>query len=373
MKTLAINTYAGSLILGAQAAGAEVIASYEDQGYGADIVKAHFPQLKQINKAAQWPAQDLKDVVCLAHPPCAAWSNQNHQEGARGNDAAKFQCTIAVLEYAMSNRCQALAVESVVPALEGARLIHDQLAEKYNYHVFRILQNAITFGVPQWRPRFWVVFLPKDGPERLVLKQDIQLKAIGQTMLEDDPGPVDPTMQNKFDWSVARMKSKGITDEQLKEWLSPYVEEDAGILAQVLVRKLNYPGNMRELAAEYLVGLKPDKPQGGFQTSWLRLLAANRYATTILFDSHFIALGRPLSVNEYKAAMGFPRDYVFPPKYLKPFREYLSRGVCPPVAKWILEQLDLNLRGQTRLDDALVIGPGETADLNISKGEFQLT
>ena len=372
MKTLLINTYGGSLALAATAAGADILASYEDQGYGADIVHANYSQLKQINRISQWPTQDLSDIVVLAHPPCAWASQQNHQEGKTGTDSEKFACTTNVLRYALSNHCRALAVESVIPALEGARSIHDSIAEDYQYHVFRLLQNSISFGVPQWRPRFWVVFVPKDGPDKLVFKLEPKYKSIGEVMLEAEPGPVDPTMQNKFNWSVVKLKTKGVTDEQLNLWLSPYEEEDAGILAEVLRKKLGYEGTMRELAAEYLVGLKPDKPQGGFQTSWLRLLAANKYATTIMFDSHFVALGRPLSIDEYKATMGFPRSYVFPPKYLKPFREYLSRGVCPPVARWVLEQLVLNLDGKTTLDGALVCGAGETVDFRPGKGDFKL-
>jgi site-specific DNA-cytosine methylase len=372
LKVLSINTYCGSLLVAAQ--DQEVIGSYEDAGYGTDIARQNFPKLRHVARQRDWPSQDLSGVVVLAHPPCAAFSQQNHTEGKTGLDADKFKCTVAVIDYALSNHCAALCVESVIPALEGAREVHDRLAATHGYTVYRVLQNAISFGVAQWRPRFWCVFWPKDGPEHLVLRLQPQYKSVGQVLSEAEPGPIDQTMQNKFNWSVEKLKAKGVDPERLQEWLCPYEEEDAGILAEVLCKKLNYPGTMRELAAEYLVGLKPDKPQGGFQTSWLRLLAANKYATTILFDSHFVALGRPLSINEYKACMGFPRDYVFPPKYLKYFREYLSRGVCPPVAEWLLGEVTDNLKGKVRLvDGAAVIGAGETADLRPAKGDFKIS
>jgi hypothetical protein len=44
--------------------------------------------------------------------------------------------------------------------------------------------------------------------------------------------------------------------------------------------------------------------------------------------------------------MGFPRDYKWG-KRQKRFRMYLSKGVCPPVAAWILKMVDKNASGWT--------------------------
>jgi hypothetical protein len=84
-----------------------------------------------------------------------------------------------------------------------------------------------------------------------------------------------------------------------------------------------------------------------------------------------------LNLNDYKQIMGFPRDY----QYHKPRLTFvlLSKGVCPPVARWVLREITANVFGiiseparyfidavaaevEGRFQTA-TINPGETADL----------
>jgi hypothetical protein len=71
--------------------------------------------------------------------------------------------------------------------------------------------------------------------------------------------------------------------------------------------------------------------------------------------------------------MGFPRDYKFPGTnysptyYLERLREYLSRGVCPPVATWILGQVERHLDGNAEIRSIMrTIQPGGIADFRVS-------
>jgi hypothetical protein len=71
--------------------------------------------------------------------------------------------------------------------------------------------------------------------------------------------------------------------------------------------------------------------------------------------------------------MGFPPDYKWPGQRAKDFRLYLSKGVCPPVAEWILKMMKLNLEGDLILGAGKVLPvdlkPGELADFQITKKE----
>jgi hypothetical protein len=59
--------------------------------------------------------------------------------------------------------------------------------------------------------------------------------------------------------------------------------------------------------------------------------------SVILTDSIWYARGRQLFLEEYCAIMGFPTDYKWPKPHMA--RMFLSKGVCPPVATWVLNTL----------------------------------
>jgi hypothetical protein len=78
--------------------------------------------------------------------------------------------------------------------------------------------------------------------------------------------------------------------------------------------------------------------------------------------------GRALSIEEHCAIMGFPRDYKWG-KQIKKFRLYLSKGVCPPVAAWIVKQVDKNASGWTGTFTHEESDFGGVIDLRIKKQE----
>src|SRR5439155_6327803 len=145
--------------IGTTAAGLPIRGSYEDAGFGLSLQMVNFPDLEFRATVDDWPDhQDLRRTIVLAHPPCSAFSRQT-PKGRTGIQSDAFACTKRVLSYAMRRGAVAIAIESVQPALEGAKAVHDGYARRHGYHLYRVLQNAISFGVPQWRPRFWAVFV----------------------------------------------------------------------------------------------------------------------------------------------------------------------------------------------------------------------
>lgn len=342
---LIINSYAGSLVLAATQLGLKVRGSYEDAGFGLRTQRLNFPGLRYVEKLP-WPDDDLSGTIVIAHPPCAAFSHQNNSNdmSRRGAGTEAFACTKRVMEYALSHGCQALAIESVCGALEGGRQAHDEAASKYGYQVFRILQNAVTFGVPQWRPRFWVVF--SNG--HLALTYQPQVVRLSAALLPTGTPIPEPSMFWK------RAAAKGWPRERV---LAELLNGDVfGRTLEVAVEKLR----VDEAGAVAALDLR------GFRCAHPRVLNPEEVATTLMQDSWWVVLGRVMYQEEYCQVMGFPADYKFHQGDAKQFRMYLSKGVCPPVAKWLLA----NLTGLAKGEVTHTILPGYTLDLRPKRGEL---
>jgi site-specific DNA-cytosine methylase len=327
-RVLTINTYAGSLLLGAKMAGSEVIASLEDSRFGVECQERNFPDLKI--HVGSWPSMDLSDVSVIAHPPCSAFSTLTLGGKNKGTGSDAFKCTINAIEYAGKNGAKDLAIESVMKAAEGARELHESMAKKYGWNIFRIFQNSVTFGVPQWRNRFWVIF---SKSKQLVIRHRPVIKRLKE-VLDDVPGIEDKAFKRQSDiliehgfdpskiytqppWGHLR-KSLGVPIEKLKELM------------------------WTKFSVNQFVKLDPDN-----------------FAPVVVGSANWLWKGKPLSLENWKRIMGFPPDYWMPDKKV---RTYLSKGVCPQVASWVIRIL------QEPGDELL--NPGEIIDLRPSKGAY---
>lgn len=367
MKTLIINSYAGSLTIAAQQEGAEIIGSYEDSGFGLPFQRLNFPGLDFKECTEQWPRQSLKDAIVLAHPPCSAFSVQNsgnynipdeERHKYSGIGAEAFQCTVKVLDYAMGHKAKAIAVESVRGALEGARAVHDGFASKYGYHVFRLLQNAKSFGVPQDRPRFWAIFVRKD-----LLKNF----AVLNPKLMFRPKVVKDCLD--YLHKPEQVDAKLVHDlQRLRDSLSK-----AQIDLDILEGSQGF-GMMQSLVKRWFKAIgydeaPMDREQLGrlclstFTTRQARVLDPNGSASTLLKDSWWLVGGRNLTAREYKKMMGFPATYKVPENLQSRLREFLSKGVCPPVARWIYRSIRHNLEDYAHTASRMICQPGHVLEV----------
>lgn len=374
--TTVINTYAGSLLLGAQAIGAPVTRSLEDCGFGAAWQKANFPEIPRFEKRAAWPEVDFSDQVVIAHPPCAAFSVQaigtRKKAGVvHGLENPAFKETIDVLEYAMEHRAMGIAVESVQGACEGAAPVHDALAEKHGYHVYRILQNSATFGVPQWRPRFWALFMRKDLGDRFAAYHSPTIKSVSDVLESlPHPGPAD-------EGDVARVaRQRALLEENLGTDVAAEIMSTPGVIAQTIHKRDKSKDLMADISGPLCVGASdnPKKPHNPkmkrFMSKIGRVLDPDMCATVLLKDTLWIYKGRAVTPAQYRALMGFPHDYILD----KDYKMWLSKGVVPAVAAWVLQLLRVNAARQTALlPDTGVrwLNPGETVDFQITKTQFK--
>jgi site-specific DNA-cytosine methylase len=356
MRTLIANTYAGSLLLGAQQIkGANIIGSYEDCGFGSWITKANSERWTEIlanpphdffiDDIKDWPDQDLTDCLMLAHPPCAAFSNQNRSAAKRGTNTDAFRCTEKVLRYAMTNGAAGIAVESVMGALTGAWEIYERMAASGGYHVYRVLQNALLFGVPQFRERCWHVLIRQDLATKFGTDMTWTLAPrfipIGATIEHLLPGtPIDEAKRLQ---RYINLLTTG-----------PCVCGEVHGFDEAAIREAalsHIPGHKRSGFGQRLAPFFPEQDPGSlcrkhvskFSSGQPSILAEGGWAPVLLGTSFWIYKGEPIPVEAYKAIMGFPVDYVMPEEHNYGVRTMLSKGVCPPVATWILDNMRQHL------------------------------
>lgn len=373
---LIINSYGGSLTQATVSEQHPVIASMEDSGFGIDTQMLNFPGLRYVREFADWPIDiNLKDSIVIAHPPCSGFSSQNRSKSAdiRGAYSHAFACTTRILDYVLPRRPEAVIVESVPGAMEGARPIHDHYAKAYGYNLYRVMQNAASFATPQWRRRFWAVFVRK-APGRanqfnFRIKHDV--KYLGDVL---NPETIDQNIDasHKYRWEkqLTMAKDLGYPEDKFRELLNSGKHQ--GNLIRILSDVLQVP---KEKGWPPYGKLHDHVVGGNFLSGALTVLSENGLAPVLLGTAWWWYRGQMLGYADYKQIMGFPREYQFHKDRMT--LVLLSKGVCPPVARWLLREVNANVFGIKRppevvnydvvenlhLHQNVTIEPGEIADL----------
>jgi DNA (cytosine-5)-methyltransferase 1 len=252
----------------------------------------------------------------MASPCCqghsrAKGSTKDWSEKSRSTAWCVYSCAVA-------NRPQVIVVENVPEfrtwsedADDGYvfRAWRDLISRiSPGYHYSDIVVDAADLGVPQHRERLFMVFTRKDvaGPVQFEIPRRAHVPAAsilgsgGRWSKVSDKaattrGFVERTTQRRYDVGTP--------------FLVPYFSKT---LRTGLGRGL-------------------DRPVGTITTK-------ARYA--VVDDSHQWL--RMFSVDEYRRAMGFCDDYVLPASQEAAVRQ-LGNAVCPPVAAWVLGQVQGHL------------------------------
>lgn len=332
IKLVIINTYTGSLLIAAaQKPEYRVLMSLEGQGYGAKIQRLNFPTTAIYETKDRWPRMDLHDAVVIAHPPCSCFSAQSKKKGL--TDDPKFQDTLDVIEYAIGHRgcrASALMIESVVASKEPTELIFAEYARSRGYHMTRV-ELDYSRWVPQERTRLWTVWsrrqvdLEKPPGRGPMLADVLNVKREGEII----------------NWQRNRMESirAKLVGRMSARKLNSYLrgEKGFGSLAKVMTAPGEELSGLTIAEAANFMGIS-------YTSRVPRVLDPGGLAPTLMFDSCFLYDGELLRVVDYKRIMGFPDDYVLRNGPRGGPLEWLSRGVVPAAARYVLDKTTGRIR-----------------------------
>lgn len=186
MRGVAISLFAGAggLDLGAERAGYEVRAAVEWDADAAATMEKNFEHLHspviqrdilqtptaQITQAAGLSASERPDLL-VGGPPCTPFSKSGFwlewkREGL-DPDASLLQAYTRVLTEARPRRFILENVYALTYANKASKPAYERLMREISaagYHCHARVLNAADYGVPQARPRLFVVGVPKDEP-----------------------------------------------------------------------------------------------------------------------------------------------------------------------------------------------------------------
>lgn len=315
MNVVAVHTYAGSILLGARLANMSVSASLAVDNYGVNIQRKNFPDVAVHVDPSNWPALDLRNSIVMGHPPCSCFSLANSKRFSDPLLDPKFKDTRLLIEYAVEGRAAGFALESVQQSEQHVRGLFSQIAAANKYH-FQIQSVDYAAWVPQRRKRVWYVWAkrpcsftppPVNGPR------------LRDTVKQDTADFVS-IIANRWNDVSARMQREG---------LNP-VEVVKTAAAGSLLKSLQMRGNAFDIAKKFGVSRAHRFPV---------VLDPNGVAPVLMYDSCWLYDGGLLPRQDYCAIMGFPRDYELTSGPRGGCLEWLSRGVVPQAAAWLITQM----------------------------------
>lgn len=300
--TTAIDLFAGAggFTTGAEQAGCNVVWAADHWPTAVEVHAANHPLTQhacQDLHQADWAQVPAHDLMC-ASPSCtgharARGKDRPHHDIARSTAWA----VVSAAEYHMP---EVIIVENV-PEFQRWKLYPTWVSamEALGYSVSPHVIDAADLGVPQHRVRLFIILTRSKAP--LVLDLPKLRRRTARDIVDFEAGRWRPIHNRKrplAENTLARIKAgrEAFGDR----FLVAYYGSSKG-------------------------GRSLDRPIGTITT-------VDRYA--VINGDRM----RMLSVDECRAAMGFPENYLLPVDR-KSAVKLLGNAVCPPVAKHIIEAI----------------------------------
>ena len=320
MRAVDLFAGAGGFSEGARQAGIQVVWAANHEPLAVATHSRNHPETAhscQDLQLADWTKLPGHEVL-MASPCCqghskAKGSTKDWSEKSRSTAWCVYSCAVA-------NRPKAIIVENVPEFRTWSeddesgyvfRTWRDVVSRiGVGYHYSDVVIDAADLGVPQHRERLFMAFIRKDiaGPLQFATLRQAHVAA--SSILEAG---------SKLKWS--RVQDKAATTQGFVQrtearrfdkgtpFLVPYFSKT---LKTGLGRDLNRPVGTITTKARYAVVSDCHK--------WLRMF----------------------TIDEYRRAMAFPANYELPPSQEAAVRQ-LGNAVCPPVAAWVLNQVQAHL------------------------------
>lgn len=302
---------AGGSTCGAKAASVDVVAAVDAWELACTTYRENHPEAKVYHNACEQldPVRIRKDVgsidMLLASPEC---TNHTCAKGAAVRCELSKNTAFQVVRFAQVLEPRWIVIENVIQMRVWDR--YEELIENLEaqgYECSPHVLNAVDFGVPQSRRRLFVVCQRDDTPPR-VIPPDMRRRAAREIV--DTNGT--------YRYSPLRTARRATRT----------IERAERAIAEVGER------------SPFLLVYYGSDGAGG----WQRLGAPLRTITTIDRFAYVRSRNgahemRMLQVDELKAAMGFPADYVFQLGTRRDRIKLIGNAVCPPVMAHIVKSL----------------------------------
>ena len=162
------SIYAGLFTLGVKRAGFKVLAHLEQDAYGTDTAILNHPELDIYVGRDAWPEQfEPRPDLVFCNPPCAVWSpvsstsiSTTAKALKHWRDDPRLQHAYDALETVSRYEPTIWIWESVPQALTRGHSLMEEMAQRgreLGYACTILHFDASTLGVPQRRPRIFVV------------------------------------------------------------------------------------------------------------------------------------------------------------------------------------------------------------------------
>lgn len=343
-RAIGCSIYGGLFTVGVKRAGFQVLAHLEQDAYGVATAKLNHPELEfHVGKDA-WPKKiDNLDLV-FCNPPCAVWSGVGR--GSIGSTSGaladwredpRLQHAHDALELVDRYRPTIWIWESVPNALTKGRETILKMARegsRLGYATTVVLFDAVNLGVPQRRPRVFVVL------------HKVEFEPIISRWMD-----YDRAITVKEAWAedaehIASFKEHEKTRPQdLK--LLPHVPAGTA-LRKTFDSHFGEDGGRNDRGQ--VIG-RPSIPE--------RRLAFDRPGIPMFAKAWHPKLHRRITVGEALALAQMPASWKFDEKTRTPTarKELLQRAVMPRVGQWIAQSArDAIVRG-VKVDKVRVNGP----------------
>jgi len=311
LRTLDLFHGAGGCSIGAQEAGAEIIAGIDFWPVASRAYSMNFPNALTISK-------DIRDVsprslkrtigsidLIVASPEC---TNHSCAKGAANRCEESRKTAFQITRFAREFRPKCIVIENVVQmgTWKGYRQLLEELWEM-GYFVREDKLNAQDFGVPQSRRRLFLI-CTMTGRAEFITPKNRPLMNAATVIDKNGNYPFTPLRTPKRAKATLERAERAITEMGNKEsFIIVYYGTDGSGGWQSLDRPLRTVTTLDRFAF-----VKPTKA------------------------GHMMRMLQP---EELKLAMGFPESYRLEVGTRRDKVKLMGNAVCPPVIDGIIRSL----------------------------------
>lgn len=325
MQAISLFTGAMGLDIGLKMAGIETVACCDFDPICRKTISANtnIPIFEDITKITPQDINSFKGVDLVAGgPPCQSWSLIGPRTGfndARGNLVFEFGRIIDLVKPRFFIMENVYGMTTALVGKERALTIILNAFKNIGYHTVHGVLNAVDYGVAQIRKRLIIIGSRDNEPIEI-------------------PSPTHYQNGNNK-WRTLRDAIQHLENDN-----SPYMKLSEK--KDEIMRKLPEGSNWRNVSEFDMKIIFPNGiSEKGGKTGCLRRLSYNKPSPTLLTSpGHSLTMfyhpikNRLLSISEYRAIQGFPKDWKIMGNLTQQYRQ-VGNAVPPLLSEVIAKNI----------------------------------